>query len=129
MSNICILMMIIEKLHKNYNQYPWCLRRFLFRKLFQFIKVKLVFHIRINIVTKYNYQRSNQPLNIEISFYFWDKLLYVFLETNKGRCGQQLKFTTKNCNKELNLFWTSQIWKFKLFHMHNCLKPFSLNGQ
>jgi hypothetical protein len=38
-----------------------------------------------------------------------------------------LKFITNtNWNKELNLFWMNQIQEFKLYHMHNCFKPFPL---
>ncbi len=86
MSNICILKIVIERLHKNYNQQPQCLRGFLFRNLLQLIKVKLAFHIMLDIIIRNNYQMSNQPLNIQIFFHFWDKLLYVFLENKKGRC-------------------------------------------
>jgi hypothetical protein len=46
---------------------------------------------------------------MQIGFYLWDKLLYVFLKTTKGRCGQQLKFTINvNWNGKLNLFWMSK---------------------
>jgi len=92
--------------------------------------MKLAFHIMLNIVTKINCQRSNQPFNIQSFFGFWDKFLYVCLETNKGRCGWQLKFATNIIwNEELDLFWMSQIQDFKLYQMYNYFKPFSFNNQ
>ncbi len=59
----------------------------MFKNLFQFIKVKLVFHIMLEVITKTNCQRSDQPFSTQISFYFWDKLLYDFLKTNNADVG------------------------------------------
>ncbi len=67
---------------------------FYFKNLLQFIKVKLAFQIMFDIIIRTNCQRRNQPFGTQISFYLWDKLLYVFLETNKGRCAQKFTFTT-----------------------------------
>jgi hypothetical protein len=49
----------------------------------------------LNIITKTNGQRSNQTFNMQIGFYLWDKLLYVFLKSNKG----SLPFYTNNFEK------------------------------
>jgi hypothetical protein len=50
----------------------------LFKNLLQLIKVKLAFHITLNIVITTNCKRSNQPLNTQISFYFWDNCCIFF---------------------------------------------------
>ncbi len=58
----------------------------------------------LNIITKTNGQRSNQTFNMQIGFYLWDKLLYVFLKSNKG----SLPFYTNN---EDNNITKLQFWK------------------
>jgi hypothetical protein len=70
------------------------LEQFAFRNLFQLIKMKLAFHITLDIVIQVNCQRKNQPLNIQISFYLWNKLLYVsfvtwqFFQFKKWKCNR-----------------------------------------
>ncbi len=106
------------------------LRGFLFKYLLQLIKMKLVFHIMLDIITKTNCQRSNQPLSIQMSFYFWNKLLYVFLETNKSKMWVTIEIYQKyKLKRGVEFVWTSQNQEFKLYHMHNCFKSFSVNGQ
>jgi hypothetical protein len=57
----------------------------------------------LDTVTTINCQKSNQTLTSQIGYYSWDKLLYVLFKTNKGICGQQLKFTM---NKLKTRSWT-----------------------
>jgi hypothetical protein len=57
----------------------------------------------LEIVTTTNCQRSNQTFTSQIVFYLLDKLLYVFLNTNKGICGQQLKFTMNKLKRRVEL--------------------------
>jgi hypothetical protein len=88
-----------------------------------------MFDIMLDIISRINFKKNNQPFSTQFFSYFWVKLLYVFVETNKGRGGWQLKFTTNaNWNKDFNLFYMSWVKEFKLCYMHNYFKPFSFNG-
>jgi hypothetical protein len=69
-----------------------------------------VLHNIMYIIIKSNCQRSNQIFTMQTSLYLGDKLLNVFLNTNKGGCGQQLLYTTNvNWNEHLTLFRVNQI--------------------
>jgi hypothetical protein len=63
-----------------------------------------VFHIILDIITRNNCWRNNQKFTLQTDFRLWDKLLNVFLKTNKARCGQQSKVNMNaNWNEEVEL--------------------------
>jgi hypothetical protein len=79
---ICILKRTIKRSHENYQQ-PSCLRGFLFKFWFWFNKIKLVFHIPLDIIIRNNCWRSNKSFTFQTNFHFWDKLLDVFLKPTR----------------------------------------------
>lgn len=72
--------------------------------LIQLFKIKFAFHRTLDIVIKTNCQKNNQPLSTQISFYLWDKLLYVYnwnvpqtwIETKSWTCFKSTNFKNSN---------------------------------